>query len=197
MFEEYHKIKGLFKRSEDGKRELIYGSYRDEVVEYLKDCEWIFTEKIDGMNIRICWDGHNVSYYGRTNKAIIPKQLKEYLDNTFMTEQSEQMFEQLFGEKTVILFGEGYGAGIQKGGDYRNDQSFILFDVKVDDTYLLRESVETISKSFGVDVVPVIMNGTIQSAVNFVMTNPKSKIGTAMMEGVIGKPVVELKNKNW
>ena len=34
---------------------------------------------------------------------------------------------------SVYLFGEGYGPKIQKGGNYRNDISFRLFDIYIED----------------------------------------------------------------
>ncbi len=43
--------------------------------EYLQDNEWEFTEKIDGTNIRIIFDGEKISFAGRTNKSRIPEEL--------------------------------------------------------------------------------------------------------------------------
>ena len=42
----------------EGNKKLIEGKFRNECVEYLKDNDWIFTEKIDGTNVRVHWDGH-------------------------------------------------------------------------------------------------------------------------------------------
>ena len=58
--------------------------------------------------------------------------------------------------------------------------------------YLNRDSVEGIAKAFGLEVVPVVMCGTIKEAVSFVKTAPNSTIGTAKMEGLVGRPSVEL-----
>ena len=69
---QYHKIDSLFERDMEGTRKLIEGKFRNPVVEYIKDNEWIFTEKIDGTNIRVFWDGHKVSFGGRTDNAQIP-----------------------------------------------------------------------------------------------------------------------------
>ena len=55
---EYHKIETIFERDMDGNKKLIEGKFRNPLVEYLKDNEWVFTEKIDGTNIRVFWDGH-------------------------------------------------------------------------------------------------------------------------------------------
>ena len=113
---EYHKIETVFERDLEGSKKLIEGRYRDKTVEYLANCKWRFTEKIDGTNIRVYWDGHCVNFGGRTEKAQIPMHLLEYLNATFGGNENEEIFEQMFGDKEVILFGEGYGPKIQKGG---------------------------------------------------------------------------------
>lgn len=192
---EYHKIETLFERDINGTKKLIEGAFRNDAVKYLANNDWYFTEKIDGTNIRIHWDGHKVEFAGRTDRAQIPKSLMDYLTNTFGSMEAEEMFEQKFGETDVILFGEGYGLGIQKGGAYRDDVSFILFDVLIGDTWLKRDSVEDIATAFGVDIVPIIFVGNIKKAVDFVKTKPKSTIGTANMEGVVGRPVIEMKDR--
>lgn len=192
---EYHKIETLFERDVNGTKKLIEGAFRNDAVKYLANNDWYFTEKIDGTNIRIHWNGHKVEFAGRTDRSQIPKPLMDYLTNTFGSIEAEEMFEQKFGENDVILFGEGYGPGIQKGGAYRDDVSFILFDVQIGDTWLKRDSVEDIATAFGVDIVPIIFVGNIKKAVDFVKTKPKSAIGTANMEGVVGRPVIEMKDR--
>lgn len=191
----YEKIETVFKRDIDGTKRLIPNDYRNETVEYLKDSIWNFTEKIDGTNIRIIWDGHKVSFGGRTDKANIPKHLLKFLEEKFSTAEAEELFEQTFGEKEVILFGEGYGYKIQNGGAYRDDVSFILFDVLVGDNYQEREWVEVTAKMFDVEVVPIVLTGTIQQGIHYVVQHPKSTIGTAWMEGIVGRPAVELKDR--
>ena len=191
MMREYHKIDGLFKRDEMSKR-LIEGVYHSPEVEYLAGNEWIFTEKIDGTNVRVHWDGHRVAFGGRTDKADLPAPLMACLETMFGGEVNEQIFEEHFGGKEVTLYGEGYGAKIQSGGDYRPDQSFILFDVSIGGVWLSRENVEAVARYFGIDTVPVIMRGTIQQAIDFVKVRPASTIGKAKMEGLVGRPVREL-----
>ena len=192
---EYHKIETLFERDVKGTKKLIEGKYRNEAVEYLKDNMWVFTEKIDGTNIRVCWDGHKVTFAGRTERANIPAHLENKLTELFLNDETEQLFEQMFGEKEVILFGEGYGHKIQNGGDYRDDVSFILFDVMINGYYQPRAAVTGIAESFGIEVVPIVLVGTIADAVEFVKKQPKSTIGKADMEGLVGKPRVEMKDR--
>ena len=102
MLKEYHKIETLFERDESTKK-LIEGKFRNETVEFLKDIEWDFTEKIDGTNIRVYWDGHKVSFYGRTERAQIPADLVNRLNELFGGDVNEEIFEQKFGETEVVL----------------------------------------------------------------------------------------------
>ena len=138
---EYHKIETLFERDEKTKK-LIMGKFRNPTVEYLKDNIWTFTEKVDGTNISIVYDGHTIEFHGRTEKAQIPSHLVNRLNTLFGGETNAQMFEQKFGNAEVILYGEGYGVKIQNGGLYRDDVDFILFDVMINGNYQPRESVE-------------------------------------------------------
>lgn len=193
---EYHKIETVYNRLTNGTKKLDETSFRDKTVEFLKNLPWQFTEKIDGTNIRINWDGHRVSFGGRTDRAQIPVDLMNWLTSHFCDDATEELFEQKFGENDVTLYGEGYGKKIQGVGSlYRNDVSFILFDVMINDNYQPRSSVEDIASAFGIDVVPIIMTGTIQDAVDFIKTSPMSTIGSAPMEGVVGRPMVELKDR--
>ena len=193
---EYEKIETIFVRDEKTKK-LNENIYRNETIQFLKDIEWEFTEKIDGTNIRIYWDGHKVSYFGRTDKAQMPTQLMNKLIELFGGNINEEMFEQKFGATPVMLIGEGYGAKIQKGGgDYRQDNNFILFDVCINNKYLSRDNVNDIANYFGIESVPVIFSGNLQKGIDFVKTKPNSTIGTAKMEGLVARPKVELYDKN-
>ena len=193
----YLKIETPFERAADGSKKLIKGKFRNETVEYLANSEWVFTEKIDGTNIGIVWDGHKVTYQGRTENAQIPAHLANKLVELFGGNSNEELFEQKFGEVPVILFGEGYGVKINGGGAYRPDVSFILFDVylPLGGVWMKRKSVEDIARFFNIDVVPIIMRGTIKQAVDYVKTKPVSTIGTAKMEGLVGRPAVELNDR--
>lgn len=191
----YEKIETVFRRDTDGTKRLILNDFRNPTIAYLKDNVWAFTEKIDGTNIRVHWDGHKVEFGGRTDKAQIPTHLLDKLNELFRTTEAEELFEQTWEDKDVILFGEGYGPKIQNGGAYRDDVSFILFDVLIGDNYQEREWVEKTAQMFGVDVVPIVLVGSIEDGVNYVMSHPQSTMGTAMMEGVVGRPMVELRDR--
>lgn len=188
----YGKIETLFNRDLTGNKKLIEGDFRDETVKYLSNCRWYGTEKIDGTNIGVVWDGHKVTFQGRTQKSVIPKTLFAKLDALFGGNINEQLFEQMFNENKVILFGEGYGKDIQKvGKQYIPDGvDFILFDVYFPDKHLWlkRDAIENISKAFGIDVVPIVFRGTVEEAVKYVKQHTKSEFGSAYKEGIVIKP---------
>ena len=191
---EYTKIETIYERDIDGTKKLIEGKFRNETVEFLKDNRWYGSEKIDGCNISIFWNGHKVEYHGRTERAQIPAHLMNKLVELFGGTVNEELFEQKFGEMQVILFGEGYGAKIQNGGNYRSDVSFILFDVYLPEQslWLKRDAIEDIAKAFNIDAVPIVYEGNLDGAVEFVKGKPKSTIGTADMEGIVCKPAVDM-----
>ena len=194
---EYHKIETLFERDEKTKK-LTRNKFRNETVEFLKDNTWQFTEKVDGTNIRIYWDGHKVQFGGRTDNSQIPTHLINRLNDLFGGEINEQLFEQKFGENEVELFGEGFGVKIQNGGSYIDDVDFILFDVIINNNYQPRISCEDIATYFNIDIVPIVLEGKLQDGVEYVLQNQNSVIAKngAKMEGVVGRPKVEIQSRN-
>lgn len=197
--QEYHKIETLFVRDTEGTKKLIPGRYRNETVEFLKDLPWIWTEKVDGTNIRVFWDGHAVAFGGRTDKAQIPAELVNELNELFGGEENAQIFEQMFGNREVILFGEGYGRKIQKGGElYKPDGvGFALFDVMISGNYQSRDSVEDVADAFGTALVPVIGCGPLDRAVALVKRHIDSVIAAQEreMEGLVCRPLIELNDR--
>lgn len=193
---EYVKIPNVFKRESYGKNKLIEGEFSSNELEYLQDCMWEFTEKVDGANIRICWDGYRVEFKGRTDKAQIPKHLLHKLEEMFGGESKEELFEQIFGNKNAILFGEGYGEKIQKNGELYGPVNFILFDVWVEGFWLNRENVVDVAEAFATKTVPVVITGTLANGINFIKTHPTSLLRNAEMEGIVGRPVVQMFDRN-
>lgn len=191
----YPKIETVFKRDMEGTKLLIPGSFRNPTVEFLKDNKWVFTEKVDGTNVRVDWDGHEVSFCGHTAKSNFPTHLHAKLTEMFCTDEVEELFEQMFGSGHVSIYGEGYGKKIQKAGSLYNhdDCSFIAFDIFCGGLWLERKNVEDICRALNVKVVPIVLTGTIDDAVKYVQSEPKSTLSDKLvMEGVVGRPAVEL-----
>lgn len=202
---EYHKIQTVFFRSpETNFRELMEGVWSTPEFELLKDINWIWTEKIDGTNIRIMWDGVAVRFGGKTDNAQIPAYLLNVLQDLFTEEKMSTIFGKVNLETdekiNVCLYGEGYGAKIQKGGgNYIPDGvSFILFDIKIGEWWLQRDNIETIAQELEISVVPIIGQGTLLEAVQYVKTGYTSAISNNkqyIAEGLIMKPEVDLFNR--
>lgn len=193
---EYHKIQTIYARDMGGSKKLLFGEWRDPTVEYLADLDWVWTEKIDGTNIRIIWNGYSVEFKGRTAKAEIPKHLLDRLTEIFGTTEAEQLFEQTWDAEPVILYGEGYGKKVQTNGEkYKPDGcDFILFDVLSGGEWKDRYAVSLIAKMFGVEAVPVVGRGPLRDAVKFVQAHPQSEVGAHEheMEGLVCRPLYEM-----
>lgn len=188
---EYHKIQTVFKR--DGKK-LLEGCWTLPEFEYLTENTWVFTEKVDGMNIRVMLRDSKITFGGKTDTAQIPAQLVARLNEKFLP--LAELMQEIFG-CDACLYGEGYGAGIQKGGgNYRQDQDFVLFDIKIGDYWLQRADVEGISSNLGIDVVPIIGEGTLFDAVARAKAGIVSKWGDFRAEGIVARPKVEVRTRN-
>lgn len=190
--EEYHKIQTVFLRDPDTKHKtLLIGQYAKPEFEYLKDNQWIFTEKVDGTNIRVMFDGNELSYAGKTDRAQIPPRLMKALKEQF--ESLVDILKMMFPVGGVCFYGEGYGAKIQKGGgNYRNDNGFVLFDVWVDGWWLERHNIESIADDLSLSIVPIIGTGTLADMVDMVQVGFNSQWGDFAAEGIVAKPFIEL-----
>ena len=177
-------------------KKFILGEWTTPELKYLKDKEWVFTEKVDGTNIRVMWNGKEVVFGGRSDDAQLYTPLLMRLQDLFMKMEPRQKFAELFGteEIDVCLYGEGYGAKIQKGGgNYISDGvDFVLFDIQVNGIYLERENVEDIALKFGLKVVPIIGHGTLDEAIEITKKGFKSQWGDFIAEGIVARPKVEL-----
>lgn len=188
----YPKIRTVFKRDPNNNyKTLLPGEYSLPEFEYLQGNKWIFTEKVDGTNIRIGYSPEgNVEFAGRTNRAQIPQHLHEKLCQLFPPEKMQEFFSGAY----VCLYGEGFGHKIQKGGGkyLLNDVSFVLFDVLINDWWLKRDDIEGIAKALSINVVPIIGYGDLTDMVGIVKAKLPSNWGNFLAEGIVARPEVDL-----
>ena len=190
----YPKIETLFERDENFK---VTNKIRLPEFENIKD--WLITEKIDGTNIRVIFERENdqhdscVTFWGRTDKAEIPLFLFETLQKMFPIEKFIEIFNEA---KEVCLYGEGYGAKIQKGGgDYNKGNSFRLFDVWIDGWWLEWDSIVEIAGKLAIGTVPEVGIREIENAVDLVRGDNRlySSIAeeengkTVLVEGIVAR----------
>lgn len=164
----YPKIDTLFTRNDKFK---VTDELRNPAFGLIN--EWLLTEKVDGTNIRLDFrvaridhlgtseekKGYLGTVGGRTDNAQLNASLISVLQATIDRIQPEVEETMEFHDlHSYTLYGEGYGAGIQKGGGlYRPDKSFILFDILINDkTWLSWDQVEKAAKTYEIDVVPII-----------------------------------------
>lgn len=192
---EYHKIQSIYKRDMESKKKLlIEGDWTLPEFEYLANNRRVFTEKVDGTNIRIIIKDGTVEFGGRTNNASIPASLIKRLNERFKSRELELNEKFPSG---AVLYGEGYGAKIQKGGgNYREDQDFVLFDVIVSGWWLQRPGLEDIAKSLDIEIVPIIGTGTLHNAVEMAKKGIVSMWGDFQAEGIVARPETELRTRS-
>jgi len=198
----YPKIHSPFKRDSKGR---FLQEYSIPEFKMLEDMEWVWTEKIDGTNIRVIWDSDakTLEFRGRTDRAQIPEHLLKRLGQLFSVEK----FEEMYPDTSMIIYGEGYGKKIQKSGDlYAKSISnplgvdFIAFDVMIKNVWLELDSAMMICSNLGIRFVPIFGYGTIKEAIKEVKKGIVSILATKgnkfPMEGFVMKPSVTILRKN-
>lgn len=189
---EYHKLWAPYKRAVEGpnKHKLIEGDWARPEFELLADLDWTWTEKVNGTNVRIIWDGHKVTIGGRTGDAQMPLFLVDFLRATFY----EELLENQFHATPVVLYGEGYGARVAAGsGVYSSDPGFVLFDARVDGWWLLPPKLELLAFQMGISAVPTRHTGSIGEAIELIKDKMfASDWGNFAPEGLVGKPPLGL-----
>ena len=191
MNKTYEKIKNV----------LSFGSTKDKTITYTKEFEFLkrlkyyATEKLDGTNIRLYYDGYNTTIHGRTEKSELPKGFLEKFNKLYDLDIINSQMEELFGDKEVVIYGEGIGEKIQADGEkyVKDGIDFVVFDILVNDVFLDRENVEKITENLGLKIVDVVIEGDLEEIINFVKEEQKSIYNSNhIMEGVVAKPLIPL-----
>ena len=196
MAHNYKKIYCPFKRKSDKDVKVDTSIWNRPEFEYLANNEWEWTEKIDGTSIMVSWDGDKVSIGGHTDTSEIPPLLSKWLSEKFLTPEMETIFEQMFGESEVKLYGEGISKETNQNYGFVNG-NFVLFDVQIGEFILERKNVIDIAGKIGLDCVKLVGAGTIYDAVEYVKVPHFSNLDNkTYMEGVVIRPKVELFMRN-
>jgi len=97
----------------------------------------------------------------------------------------------------MCLYGEGYGAKIQKGGGnyLPNGVSFVLFDVLIENWWLERPNMLDIADKLDIQTVPIREMGTLHDGIAIIKNGLNSTWGNFRAEGLVCKPYVELFNR--
>lgn len=189
---EYHKIETLYERDLETFK-VKPGVFKNRVYSLLKSWRW--TEKVDGTNIRCIWKEGKLTFGGKSDNAQIHADLIKWL----YEHVSAEKMKEIFPIEPVVIYGEGYGAGIQKGGDYSPEKKLIVFDVLVAGTWwLAHEDVCDVAHKLSLDVVPDFGEMTLEEATELVRAGFKSRCAvnaSKEAEGLVGRPLEALFDK--
>lgn len=187
----YPKIQTVYFRDPaTNNKTLLEGQFSDAAFEYLANAKWYLTEKIDGTNVRVMWDGDKVTFGGRSEEAQMPTSLFQKLQEKFPAD----LFK---GHDSLILFGEGYGAKIQKGGgNYISDGvDFILFDAFYNGKWLEMWDLRDLATNLLIHHVPILGTATLLDGVEMVKKGFTSTIANTPAEGLVMRPIVVLADR--
>jgi hypothetical protein len=190
---EYPKTDNLFNRDPDTHKTPPALGFRAEGVEQIG--RWLVTEKIDGMNMRVVWEPDTLAppaIYGRTDRAQIPGDLLALMQATFTHDAMIEAFRDEADQipERVVLFGEGFGAGIQSGGHYGPTKNFALFDVVVNGTWLKWADVCDVAYKLRVPTVPVLAaNATLDYVQALAQVGASTLLvdGHPKVEGIVAR----------
>jgi len=187
----YPKIQSIFKRNPKT-HYFIENEFSSPEFSYLSNNNWIFTEKIDGTNVRIDWNHETkqIEIGGRTDNAQMPISLLKRLNDLFPIDK----FESTYPDVSMTLFGEGFGKGIQSRGSNYLPYSvdFVLFDVYICDLWLEFFNITDIAEKLLIIRVPYIGVGTLKDMVTIIKNGLNSTYGDFEAEGIVAKPAVNL-----
>ena len=170
--------------------------YREAELEYLAKNLWAYKRKLNGENMRVLWDGEQAIWNGKTNDFKTDAETIDYMNSIFQ----EEIFEEKFGrEKQVLLFGERMAPNSQ-GNELKLEKvEFVLFDVKIGDTWLEPENLYVIAKYFNIRTCYDFMRpedkkrnyvDTLENLINATV-NGKFKD----WEGIVASPATGLYNR--
>lgn len=198
---EFHKIETLYHRDEKTHK-VIAGILKNPVYDLIKTWQW--TEKIDGSNIRCIWEPvidtktadrpESLRFGGKTDNAQVHPDLIRWLYENVKVEKLREVFP----DTDAVIYGEGYGAGIQKGGIYGPTKKLIVFDVLVGGKWWLSgRNVADVAMRLGLDVVPDFGEMTLEAATEIVRQGFPTRLGESKgpAEGLVGRPAETLFDK--
>lgn len=140
---------------------------------------WVLVEKIHGSNsafVYQCQDGQPSFHLARRNGFVPEKELQTF----FNIEKAYQPFvEQLMKlcetacyemgldhrHHQVVVYSELYGGNIQKGMRYHDTETILVFDIRVDDTFLSYQKMQALCRSHDIPSVPLIQQGTLDELI--------------------------------
>lgn len=171
----------------------IENLYKNKDILMFKECYAL--EKIHGTSAHISYKDNNLHYFSGGAKYSEFAKLLDHL------ELNEQFISQGFLEKGIVVFGEAYGGKMQGMSDtYGKTLKFVVFDIKVGDTWLGVEDAHKLSTNLGLDFVSYNRILTDLDLIDIERDKPSAQavkngiLDPKMREGIILRPIIELRD---
>lgn len=114
----YPKIQSPYMRNEKGE---FLPEFSLQIFAYLNQNPWLIYEKVDGFNVRVMWDGENVTFNGKSDNTAFTAAQLIYLSSIFPT----KLFLQF---DPCVIYGELVGPKCNANVYKLKEHEFILFD---------------------------------------------------------------------
>lgn len=166
----------------------IENLYKNQSILMFREC-WAL-EKIHGTSAHVAWKDSALSFFAGGEKH---EKFVALFDEAKLTAAFEEM-----GHPAVTVYGEAYGGKQQGMSDtYGKELKFIVFDVKVGDTWLGVENAVDVARKLGLEFVWYARTTTDVAALDVLRDRPSEQakrngIGEDKpAEGVVLRPIVE------
>jgi hypothetical protein len=171
----------------------IENLYKNQDILLFKECYAM--EKIHGTSAHISWKDDTVRFFSGGIKF-------EDFISIFNTDSLAELFTAL-GHQQVTVFGEAYGGKCQgMSKTYGKDLRFIVFEVKIGDSWLDVPNAQSVAESLGLDFVSYVRCSTDLDTLNYWRDQPSVQAkkngikGEHKREGVVLRPVIEVIKNN-
>lgn len=181
----YPKIHNIWHR-DPLSHQIQWGEFKRPEFRLLLEQQWEFTEKIDGMNIQVRLEpGKEPVIWGRTEDA----QLKADLVERIMGLTDWEEFQIMVSDaQPIVVYGEGFGPGIQKGGIYGTERQFAAFDIRVGNRWLCPSDVAKYCSESHIPQAPLLHVGSLTSGYKRVAEGVQSILAPGhLAEGLVGR----------
>lgn len=167
--------------------------YKNTEILLFKECYVL--EKIHGTSAHISWKDGKVILSPGGEKL-------ERFAKLFDVKKLESKFKELF-DCDVVVFGESYGGKCQgMSGTYGKELKFIVFDVKVENSWLDVPNAEDVATKLGLEFVAYAKVDTNIEALNTyrdassVQADRNGCGNDKLREGVVLRPLIEVTKNN-
>lgn len=211
MSKKFEKTYGPWKR-DLASRGVIPNKWTYPVFDYLKNAQWQFTEKLDGTNMRLIYNPGSyqtveqgsieinlpptLELRGRSDEASVYPKLKSWAARLSPSKFEEVLKSCCFEtDQEICIYGEGVGAGIQKGGNDYGETHFRAFAIQSRGVWWEPYFVDRLCRLLNIPQAPVILEASLLEGIEFMKSGFRTCITgepKGWAEGLVGVPTVPL-----